>query len=128
MLGVEWRRVPLSRFRSDDTQISRVQAIVSETPGFGLHVKEDREDTVLVNLDQKPIRDPDYPVLGTYPAVETGESVPVLADFRKDLSRGRLKSLDKERILHGCRQRAREIHGSTRYPLSILCQSMGVFR
>jgi hypothetical protein len=128
MLGVEWRRVPPSRFRSDDKQIPRVQAIVGETPSFGLHVKENREDTVLVNLDQRPIRDPDYLVLGTYPAVETGESIPVLTDFPKDLSGDHPKSLDKEWSFHGCRQRARESHGSTRHHLSILCQPMGVFR
>lgn len=78
--------------------------------------------------DCRRLLEADYPVLGTYPAVETRQSIPVLTDFPKELWGDQMKFLDKKWNFHGCRQRVRQIHESMRHRLSISCQPMGVFR
>lgn len=68
-------------------------AIIGKTPRFGLHVKENRKGTVLVKLDSGPVRDSDYPLLGTYLGLEMEERIPILTNFPKDATRDELKAM-----------------------------------
>ncbi len=68
----------------ESIQTALAAGVIGKTPEYGLHLKENRKGTVLVNVEAKLTNGYDYGILGQYVGKKVGNGVPVFIGIGKN--------------------------------------------